>query len=570
MTTHQTRTSIIKSEAHSEGAMVATKDRHATEAGLDILSAGGNAIDAAVAACFAIGVVEPASSGIGGGGYLVFEVGGSGGVVGFPMRGPLNASSEMYKLSGEPVGGGFGWAEVLGDENLEGPKSICTPGAVAGLFAAHRLHGRLPMPELMAPAINLARAGFTPGWHNSYALNSAASRFYKFPELKRIFMPDGSLPSGFGSEPGSLKQPDLADTLEAISREGPGIFYKGEIAHAMVNAVQQGGGVLSLEDLSRYQPFVWDGGLEFNYRGHNVRVPPYACAGTTSAMTLKLMNRFDLKALGNNSVEMLHAYISAARLAYTDRFQYMADPEMCDAPWQGLVSDEYIAQRVADIPREITGKFLPGDPWKYEDHQPEIRKEASLPGWDYGTTHLCVIDREGNAVSLTNTLGGSFGSGFVAEGTGVALNNGMMWFDTLPNRINSIEPGKLPLNNMSPALVFDSSGVRIAVGASGGRRITNCVTQLAIKIIDFGMGPQEAINSPRVDCSMPYTSIDPRLDKSVVSELNRRGHNIEPIGDGGLNIGFPSFASPVAIVRDGDKDLRAGVDVFQSAYAAGI
>ena len=170
---------------------------------------------------------------------------------------------------------------------------------------------------------------------------------------------------------------------------------------------------------------------------------------------------------------------------------------------------------------------------------------------------------------MTNTIMSGFGSGIIPKGTGVVMNNGMMWYDPEPGRVNSIAPGKFPLNNMTPALVMDSDGVKLAVGASGGRRITNCVTQQIIKILDFGMGPQAAIDSPRLDCSMPFTSVDPRYDAALLSALEGRGHTPRVIGGGQVEAGFASFASPVAILR-GEDGLTAGVDSFHSAYAEGI
>ena len=563
----QTRTTLTKAEATSNRGMVATKDRYATRAGLEMLEAGGNAVDAAVAACFAIGVVEPASSGIGGGGYLVYQIGEKGGVVGFPMRGPIAGGPDMYELTGRPAGGIFGWAEVVDDENLEGPRSICTPGAVAGLCEAHRLHGRLPLADVMSPAIRLAKEGFSADWHTVLSLGSQAGKLHRYDELRRIFMPDGDPPTG-GIEPDTVLQTDLAESLETIAREGPGAFYKGDLGSAIVKGIGDSGGILTRKDLEGYRPYVWEPGLEFSYRGHTVRVPPFACAGTTTAMTLGTVDGFDLASMGHNSTEMLHAYVSSARLSYADRFAYMADHELHDVPWRGLVSDAYLSRRRASI-GDRADRFDAGDPWAEEGRRPARSLPASISGWDYGTTHLCTMDGDGGAVSLTNTLGGGFGSGIVPAGTGIPMNNGMMWFDTIPGRINSIEPGKLPLNNMTPALVLDGDGVRLAVGASGGRRITNCVTQLIIKTLDFGMGPQAAIDSPRVDCSMPATYIDPRLDETVRAELVSKGHKLHVVDDGGLDSGFPTFASPVAILRDGKEGLKAGVDVFHSAYAEG-
>ena len=565
-----TTTTISKTEARASRGMVATKDVHATRAGVQMLEMGGNAVDAAVAACFAIGVVEPASSGIGGGGYLVYQVGESGGVVGFPMKGPLAARPDMYKLSGEAAVGNFGWAGVVDNENLDGPRSIAVPGAVAGLCEAHKRHGKLPLQEVVAPAVSLARDGHSPGWHNLYGLGLMASRLLEFEALRSIFMPGGQLPTGDLTSPALLKQPDLADVLEAVGRYGPGAFYSGDIARAITSDIRASGGIVSERDFAEYRPFVWDSGLEVKYSGHTVRVPPFACAGTTSGMTLRLLDGFNVSSMGHNSAEALHAYIYGARLAYVDRFTYMADPAFVDVPWKGLASDGYSDLRRGLIDAHRLGTIEPGDPWAFDDGVPGDRMEASAPALDSGTTHLCAMDADGNAVSLTNTLMAGFGSGFVPKGTGVVMNNGMMWFDPIPGRVNSIMPGKYPLNNMTPALVLGPDGARMAVGASGGRRITNCVTQLVSKVVDFGMGPQEAIDSPRVDCSLPVTSVDPRLSADVIAELEARGHRIYVIGDNHVQGGFASFASPVAIVRDSDGGFRAGVDTFHSAYAEGL
>ena len=564
-----TITTINKTEARSTGGMVATKDIHATKAGVRMLEMGGNAVDAAVAACFAIGVVEPWSCGIGGGGYMVYQLGDRGGVVGFPMKGSLDAKPDMYEFTGEAAVGNFGWPGVVNNENLEGFRSIAVPGAVAGLCEANARLGKLPLSEVIAPALSLARDGYSPGWHNIYSLAMMSDKLFKYDELRSVFMPGGSLPTGDLTSQANLKQPDLADVLEAIGREGASAFYSGDIAEALTSDIRANGGILSMRDLAEYKPFVWDGGLEFGYSGHTVRVPPFQCAGTTSAMTLKLLDGFDIEAMGHNSPEALHAYIYAARLAYVDRFRYMADPAFVDVPWAGLVSDGYTETRRSLIDSERLGKIESGDPWAFEEGSPSRVFEASAPALDSGTTHLCAMDADGGAVSLTNTLMAGFGSGIIPKGTGVVMNNGMMWFDPVPGRVNSIMPGKYPLNNMTPALVMDSDGVKLAVGASGGRRISNCVTQLITKVVNYGMGPQEAIDSPRLDCSLPVTSVDPRLPADVVAELESRGHHIYTIGDGHVEGGFASFASPVAIVRDPAPGFRAGVDTFHSAYAAG-
>lgn len=564
-----TESRLTKTEARASRAMVATKHPVATRAGLDMLEAGGNAVDAAVAACFAVAVVEPGSSGIGGGGYLVYQVGEQGGVVGFPMRAPAAATPDMYRLTGEPAVGSFGWPGVEDDANTEGPRSIAIPGAVAGLCEAHRLFGRLPLSDVLAPAVRAAREGFLPDWHDRYAIGLQAGKLHRYSELRRIFMPDGEVPAGPASDPVALRQPDLAAVLEAIAQGGAAAFYQGGVARAIAAGIRESGGILTEADLAAYRPTVWESGLEVGYRGRTIRVPPFASAGLTSAMTLRLLDGFDIASMGHNSVEALHAYIASARLAYADRFAYLSDPDFVDAPWDGLISDAYLAERRKLVGERFDGPFAPGDPWAQEGREPSQRLEASRPGADDGTTHLCVIDDEGNAVSLTNTVMSGFGSGVVPEGTGIVMNNGMMWFDPVPGRVNSIAPGKAGLNNMTPALVLDDDGVVMAVGASGGRLITNAVTQVIANVLDFGMGPQEAVDAPRVDASTAWTSADHRIDADVLGGLDARGHRLKVVPRGGLASGFATFASPLVIVREA-SGLRAGVDTFHSACADGL
>ena len=567
--------SLLKSEAISTTGMIGTKDRYATEIGKAVLDNGGNAIDAAVASCLAIGVVEPTSSGIGGGGYLNFQVGDKGGVIGFPMQASLSANSDMYSIISQQGVGSFGWASVKNDENIHGYKSIAIPGAVAGLYKAHELYGSMPWSELVEPSIKLAREGITPHWHLLFDIGKLMGLIFQYDELRRVLMPSGVMPTSDINDVNKFKQPHLADVLEQISKYGAKGFYEGDVAEALVKGIQDNGGILTTEDFAQYTPFVWDQGLEFAYRGKTVRVPPYACAGTTSAMTLKLLNNFNLSKIEHNSIEMLNAYILSARMAYVDRFEYLADPNFVDVPWEGLVSDGYIKtrfQEMSGISQYSDGKeinYRPGNPWIEEKRKPKEVLPASVPSEDKGTTHLGVIDKFGNAVSLTNTLMSGFGSGVVPKNTGVIMNNGMMWFDPIPDRVNSIKPGKFPLNNMTPALVLGDNGVEMSVGASGGRRITNCVTQLIIKCIDYGMSPQEAIDSPRIDCSAKIISTDPRIPAEVLSKLEPRGHRFQSIGDHSLDSGFPSFASPVVITKDEDGTVRGGVDSFHSAFIQG-
>ena len=565
----QTNLTFQKSEPHSTKGMVATKDRLATQAGIDMLEAGGNAIDAAVASCLAIGVVEPESSGIGGGGYMVFQVGNKGGVIGFPMKGPLKGTPNMFELTGEASTEGFGWAGVKNDENIHGFKSIAVPGCLAGLYEAHKKFGKLPFKETITPAITLAKNGFQPEWFSLYKLASMLPMLNRYSELGKTFLPNGNLNfAHMTNGENKLIQSDLARTLIEIHDNGIDSFYRGDITKKIVEDIQENGGILNFDDFDQYKPFIWKG-LEFKYRNKTLRVPPYASAGITSAMTLKILNNIDLKKFDHNSPEMLHHYICAAKMAYADRFQYLADPEFTDVPWNGLISDEYSKIRALEIKKTAPNNFEFGNPWIQEGREPNTFADPSTPSPDNGTTHLAVIDGDGNAVSITNTIMSGFGSGIIPKGTGVVMNNGMMWYDPVPGRVNSVAPGKYPLNNMTPCIVLGNDGVEIAVGASGGRRITNCVTSLLVKMIDYNLNPQEAIDAPRVDCSSDFTDLTSEIDQNTINELIQKGHKINKLSDELLRSGINMFASPVAITRKNNQ-LRAGVDSFHTAYAQGL
>jgi len=565
-----TRLNIEKSEAQSHNGMVATKDKLASNIGVEILKLGGNAIDAGVAACLAVGVVEPESSGIGGGGYMVFQVENTGGVIGFPMKGPLQATPNMYELTGEPRVGNFGWPGVVNDENIHGYRSIAVPGCVAGLLEAHKRFGKLPLSEVVDPALNLARKGFYPEWFTLYKLGWLVDMLLRYPELGKTFMPNGVLPFGTPEAAFLLKQPDLADSLEIIKVQGHDGFYKGDIAKNIVSDVQKNDGILTLEDFEEYKPFYWESGLEFRYRDKTIRVPPFASAGITSAMTMKLLNHANITKMGHNSPKMLDTYIRAAKMSYADRFEYLADPNVADVPWEGLLSDTYSEERFEEILNNNHLEFKHGNPWKHQKITQTYNKlEGSAPSPDNGTTHLSIIDGDGNAVAITNTIMSGFGSGIIPKGTGIVMNNGMMWYDPVPGRVNSISPGKYPLNNMTPALVLNKDGVEMSLGATGGRRITNCVTSLLVNLIDFNMTPQNAIDAPRIDCSSPKITVDPRINSETINTLRAFGHEINILGNDYSQSRFGQLASPVVVTRQ-NSIFKGGVDTFHAAYAAGL
>ena len=546
--------------------MLATKHRLASAAGVAMLEAGGNAVDAAVAACLAVGVVEPGSSGIGGGGYMMVSVGKRVDAVAFQMQAPGAVEPEMYALTGEPTTGVFEWAGVVDDANLIGPLSVAIPGAVAGLSLALERFGTMPWSEVIQPAIGLARDGFEIGWYDLYVIGADSTRILPNPEASRIFLRDGGPPSGDGVSRHVFRQPDLAATLERLAEAGAGDFYEGEVAREIVAGLRELGGIVTVDDLAQYRADVLPP-VRSNYREVSVCVPPLACAGPTTAATLNTYGHFDVASMGHESGERLHAFICAARLARADRMAYMADPEKADVPWEGLVSRGYALERASLISAQAVPDFVPGDPWDYQsgDGEPGAVGRRGPSG---STTHLCAADADGNMVSLTNTIMAGFGSGVVPRGTGIVMNNGMMWFNPEPGLPNSVSPLAKGLNNMTPAIVLDGERALMAVGASGGRRITNAVCQIISNVVDHDMGIQAAIAAPRVDCSTDITDVDDRFSGSVIDELRKRGHRVEPLHQS-FKAGFGLFASPTGILRSGGE-LRGGVDPYHSAEARGI
>ena len=565
-----TQSGFYKKEVIANNSMVATKDRLASEAAIEVLKSGGNAIDAAIVAFFVLSVVEPYSSGIGGGGYLVYQFGEKGGVIGFPMKSSFAATENMFTLTGEKGVGMFGWDGTVNNANLEGILSIGIPGSVAGLCKAHSLLGKIPLKELIQPAIKIARQGFIPGWFTLNAIAKTIPFILRYEGLSKIFIQENNLEIPTPEKPYCFKQPELANSLELIANEGSSSFYHGELKESILKFFKQTGSIITEKDFTEYSPFIWNKGLEFEYKDSLIRVPPFASGGITTAMTLNLLNEINLKEMQHNTPEMLHNYISSARLAYADRFTYIADPKFVDVPWEGLLSIKYAKERSGLISDENNKKqFLAGQPWNYQKIQNKSLLLPSNPSFDQGTTHLNVIDNEGNAISLTNTIGSSFGSGIVPENTGIIMNNGMLWFDPVPGHVNSITGGKYPLNNMSPALIFTKTGDTLAVGASGGRRITNCVSNLIINLLDFNMTPQQAIDSPRVDCSLPYTSLDHRISKETIKKLKHKGHQLKNMGELSKEQTFSAFASPVVIQKKSNGTLYGGADTFHSAFVSG-
>ena len=568
-----TRWRIEQEEAVGASGMVSAKHPLSAQAGADILRAGGNAVDAAVATAFAESVVNPAMTGIGGGGNMVIFLAERGETVAieYGMRSPASVRPDMYELLPGYDSDGFGWRNTKGEANLYGYSSIAVPGTVAGLCLALERYGRLPRAEVMAPAIQLARDGFDVSFYDVLMIGREMHRIRQFPATCEIFLKpyqnDWAAPSP--ETPDRIVQRDLADTLELIARNGRDGFYSGDVAAMIDHDMREHGGCITAQDLNDYAPRVSTPGFVARYRDHGILTAPWGNGGITVLQTLNILKGYDLARLGHNSAPYLHAFIEATRRAYADRFAHVADPDTAEVAWQGLMSDEYADVRRKEItPASATPRHAAGDPWQFQS-APSGKRTIGKgdTAADHQTTHMSTLDRDGNAVSVTQTLMSAFGSRVITKGTGVVFNNGMMWFDPEPGHANSIAPNKRPLSNMCPLIAFKDGQARLSVGASGGRKIINCVTQIVLNVLDHGMNIQDAISAPRIDCSTATNLIDDRISASVVADLAERGHETRVRGE---TFTPHLWASPVGIAVSPDGQRHGGVHRFYPAKAVGV
>jgi gamma-glutamyltranspeptidase/glutathione hydrolase len=335
--------------------------------------------------------------------------------------------------------------------------------------------------------------------------------------------------------------------------------------------MREHGGLIAEEDLARYQPTIWDGGLALDYRGHRVVGVPGACGGITALQGLSVLGQLDLDATAPGSAEDLHLQAEAYRRAFADRYRYVGDPKQVSVPWGGLLSASY-ARALADgiDAARAAPTVAPGDPWPFESGTaaPAPLAASSPASGGSSTTHLCAVDAERNVVSLTQTIVDGFGCGVVVPGTGVVLNNAMLWFDPEPGRPNSLAPGKRGLNNMSPLIVLRDGRPLLAVGSPGGARIINAMSQVVVNVLDRGMGIQDAIAAPRIDCSGPEVLVDSRVPEATRAALAARGHRLRAVEEDPC---AAHFSTPLGILIDPESGaLRGGVDPYRLSVAAGF
>ncbi len=504
---------VTKPVASGRRGMVASQSRDAALAGVAVLDEGGNAIDAAVATALALAAVEPWNSGLGGIGFALVHRAGQAraDVVDFGPRAPAGLAADQFRLTGRTAGDLFAWPEVEGDANVHGPMSFAIPSAVAGYAHMHGRFGKLPLSAVMAPATALARRGLAQDWFTTLKVANAAPILRKYPESARIYLPDGLPPvPPYQGRPGAFRLGKLADTLERLSSAGLRDFYEGDIGRSIASDVAAMGGALSAQDLLQCEAQI-EACLDVPFAGGALQVPGGLTAGPTLARVAEIMPPFP-PAL---TAEWFAALAGAMRTAYQERLAGLGDAE------------------------------------------PSAAESC--------TTHLTVCDEEGTMVSMTTTLLSSMGSRVVLPGSGVLMNNGVMWFDPRPGRANSLGPGKRPLTNMLPVILREEDRPVLAGGASGGRRILAAVMQMASFVAGFGMDLTAASLHPRIDVSDPeVVHADQRLSEEVLEALRGQGP-VELMEHGVLPV---NFACPNLIIsRDG---VRSGVTDVMSPWSAAV
>ncbi len=545
---------IDKSEATSGGGMITAEHPLAAEAGARILAAGGNAVDAAVAAAFAMGVVEPTTSGLAGVAWCVIrQPDGTVTTIDGTGAAPFRATPQMYEVLPAGAAGMYGWPATKENAQNVGYRSVGVPGAVGALCHALERYGTRDRATVLSDAIRLAADGFDVDWSFTLAVATYYDRLAPVEASRRLYLkPSGApLHAATGLEPGDrFVQSDLAQSLRAIAAVGPNVLYRGELGRAIVRDVQDHGGLLSEEDLASFA--VREGPpLVASYRGHLIHSLDGASGAVTLFEMLRILEGFALDQAPSLAVPSLHLLAEAQRRAFADRFHHLGDPAVVGtAVYHRLTSDEHIAaaRTSIDLARATPQAGVTGMP----------------PSSDC-TTHVNAVDREGRMVALTTTNGGAYGSGVVAAGTGIILSNVMTWFDPRPGRPNSVAGGKRILSAIAPLVITRDDRPLLCAGAPGGRRIMSAMLHVVTNVVDWGLGPQDAVNRPRTHCESPVTLVDSRISAETRDALVAMGHRIDVKEE---SFASSHFARPSAIGVDG-HDLRAGVGALKTSTAIG-
>jgi gamma-glutamyltranspeptidase/glutathione hydrolase len=516
---------------HAPHAIVASIDELASKAGAEIMQQGGNAIDAAVATGFALAVVYPQAGNLGGGGFMLIRMAdGKTHFIDFREEAPAAATVNMY-LDAQ--------GNVIDGASEYGYKAIGVPGSVAGLVYAEKKYGKLTLPQVMAPAIRLARDGIALTWQEARDLRED-SHLADYPESHRIFQRDGN----FYKQYEIFRQPELARTLERIAKN-PDDFYRGAMAHELAAATQQGGGLVTAEDLARYQVKEREP-LRGTYRGYEViSAPPPSSGGTVLIETLNILEGFDLAKAGSRSAESVHLTTEAFRRAFFDRAEFLGDPDFAKLPIAQLTDKKYAeAWRATIAPDHATPSKDLQRPAIFQSlaqsdaQEHQQKRQLAAPRESPHTTHYSVVDAEGNAVAVTTTINDWFGSRVTAAGLGFLLNDEMDDFSAkagVPNgdgliqgAANSIGPGKRPLSSMTPTIVLKDGKLFLVLGSPGSSRIITTVALAIMGVVDYGMNIQEAIDAPRFHNQwMPdVLSVEAWFAPDALHALEKMGYKI--------------------------------------------
>lgn len=511
---------VRKTVVATKAGVVAAQHRRAAEVGAAVLDAGGDAVDAAIATSFAIGVVEPWMSGPAAGGTMVLwrAKEGKARVIDFGCRSPRELNPADYPLSGAGKSSDlFPWPAVIEDRNVMGATAVAVPGAVAGMDLAHKHFGRMPWKDLVTPAAQLAEAGLLVDWYTTLVTAANARVLSKDPDTAAMFLAEGHWPIAgdwTSLTERHLNQKAFAQTLQQIAEGGAHAFYKGDIAEQLAKDVRAKGGCLSVQDLHDYQASMVEP-LTINYRGGRVYATPGLTGGPTFGKALEILAQEFHPIKGKPGAATYTSFARALDAAFKLRLENMGDHESPKAPGS--------------------------------------------------TTHFSVVDREGNMCAVTQTLLSIFGSRVVSPSTGMLLNNGIMWFDPEPGKPNSLAPNKRCLANYSPVIGEDAQGRRFAIGASGGRKILGAVMQLSSFMIDHGLSLEEAFHTPRIDVSgSGRITADQTLSADVIAALEKE----MPVIQTRRNTYPYSFACPAGVMRDGE--LNMGCTEIMSPYGDAI
>jgi gamma-glutamyltranspeptidase / glutathione hydrolase len=545
--------------------MVVSAEPLASEVGVDILRAGGNAVDSAVATALALAVTLPRAGNLGGGGFLLVR----------------SAPQKVEALDFRETAPAASTRDMLLDDNGNRDKlkatvgGLCVgvPGTVAGLVEAHKRYGKLPWRDVVEPARRLAAQGFSvPAWFHA-EVERVDPLLGRFPESRKIFqksvdgkptwMPTGSV----------WQQADLAKTLSTIQAKGAAGFYQGEIANKISHSVVSHGGVMKPEDLANYKP-VWRPCVSGEYRGYQVySMPPPSSGGVHLIQALNVLKGYDLKASGHNSALSMHRIIETLRQVYADRSRWLGDPDFFKVPVAWLTSQAYADQIRAAIPdkkaRASSAVEAGNPPTSQGSWNSPVAKSGTYESPQ--TTHFCVVDEKGMAVSLTYTLNFSYGSGLVADGTGVLLNNEMDDFSAAPGKpnafgllggeANAIQPGKRPLSSMTPTILEKDGQLHAVVGSPGGSRIITVVLQVVLNLLDFELNAQTAVVEPRLHHQWfpDQSEFEQGFSQDSLDLLRAWGHKV---------VRAESLGHAMVVLRRPDGLLEGGADARRTGGAA--